>query len=402
MKKRYQAIIIGAGPAGIGVATELKNAGVTDILIVEREQVAGGIPRHCHHPTFGIQTFKKPMYGEHYVSKILARLGDIAIRTGVDVLAIRPNGEIQITSDRGLETLYGERVILATGVRETPRHPRLVGGLRPAGVMTTGALQQFVYLTQRRPCEHPLVVGSELVSFSALWTLRNAGIKAVAMVEEGQRPVAYRLCAFFATLLGIKIYYRQRVHQILGRDRVEKVELIDDNHRIQQIDCDAVIFTGRFVGEYTLIRASHLTFDPMTGRPETDQFGQCSDPVYFAAGNMLHPVEAGDQCYQEGLATGRAIVEQLRYPPSATENRIPINYTAPIRLVAPSAYCWRADNKPLDLNIRVSHAIKGDIIVKQGDRILYRKYHRSLPERRIMLRGIQPKNNNEPLMVLVK
>src|SRR3546814_11836007 len=64
-------------------------------------------------------------------------------------------------------------LLLATGVRETSRAARLIGGARPLGVVTTGALQSLVYLAGRRPFERPVILGTELVSFSALLTCRS-------------------------------------------------------------------------------------------------------------------------------------------------------------------------------------------------------------------------------------
>ena len=51
-----------------------------------------------------------------------------------------------ITSPRGVETVQASAVLLATACRERPRAARLVPGDRPHGVMTTGELQQRVYL----------------------------------------------------------------------------------------------------------------------------------------------------------------------------------------------------------------------------------------------------------------
>ncbi|HEJ7009522.1 TPA: NAD(P)-binding domain-containing protein, partial [Serratia marcescens] len=116
MKTEYQVAIVGAGPAGIAAATALRQAGIEDVVLLEREQQAGGVPRHCRHPTFGLQTFYRPMLGSTYVDKILARAGQVEIRTGVTVLAIKPDGELTITDRHGVSTLKAQRVILATGV----------------------------------------------------------------------------------------------------------------------------------------------------------------------------------------------------------------------------------------------------------------------------------------------
>ena len=53
-----------------------------------------------------------------------------------------------------------QAILLAFGVRETPRSARLIGGDRPWGVITTGALQQFVYLQKIRPFRRAVIVGT--------------------------------------------------------------------------------------------------------------------------------------------------------------------------------------------------------------------------------------------------
>ena len=51
-----------------------------------------------------------------------------------------------LTSAAGIEEVRPGAVLLATGCRERPRAARLVPGDRPPGVLTTGELQQRVYL----------------------------------------------------------------------------------------------------------------------------------------------------------------------------------------------------------------------------------------------------------------
>ena len=45
----HDAIIVGGGPAGLSCARVLREAGVEDVVVLEREREAGGVPRHCHH-----------------------------------------------------------------------------------------------------------------------------------------------------------------------------------------------------------------------------------------------------------------------------------------------------------------------------------------------------------------
>ncbi|TSJ50836.1 FAD-dependent oxidoreductase [Atlantibacter subterranea] len=388
MNQVYDVIIIGAGPSGLAAARSLLKKGVTHILLVEREKEAGGVPRHCRHPTFGIQTFLRPMNGHVWANKILSKVaGSCEIRTSTTVTSIKAGGEIEISSDNGIETLKAKRVIIATGVRETPRHPRLVSGLRPQGVLTAGALQQFIYLRKLKPGIRPVIVGSELVSFSAIWTLRNAGIKALALIDEHSRPLAFRPSVLYAKLLGVDVYLGSHITSINGKDRVESVEFRDADGKSNQIACDSIIFTGRFTGEYTLIRNSHLAFEPESGRPLFDQFGQCSDPAFFVVGNMTHPADMGDQCYQEGLRVGLNVADSLAAS-TAKSFSVPVVHDDLFKITAPNMISLSKPANKTTLNVRVTRYFKGEIIVKHGNDIIYKGKHRCLPERRILLKDI--------------
>lgn len=392
MSFNYDVVIIGAGPTGIAAAHTLRRRGIHNIAILEREAHAGGVPRHCQHPTFGLLAFKRPMKGNQFAEKMLKSLGDTQIFTRSSVINVQPNGVLLVSMPEGVVEMTAKRVLIATGVRETPRHPRLVSGLRPQGVLTAGALQQFIYLNGKKPCRNPVIVGSELVSFSALWTLKNAGVKAQAMIESGERILAFKPATLFAKAMGTPVYLNSKITEIGGLERVEYV-VIETAGKSHKIVCDSVIFTGGFVGENTLIRKSHLDFEASTGKPVTDQYGRCSDMRYYAAGNMLHPADMGDQCYQEGLLIGGNMADDLlenhHQPTLSNKPRLPINIDNPISFSVPA--CIDLSGISADkivFNIKVNKAVTGTIKVMAGDTVLYEKNHRCLPTRRILLKGI--------------
>src|SRR6185369_11706336 len=162
-------IILGAGPAGLAAAAELKRLGLRDIAIIDREAEAGGIPRHCGHLGFGLREFRRVLTGPQYARAIAEAAGTVSL--GVTALRLEQGGLIHATGPHGGEVYRGKAVLLAMGARETPRSARLVSGTRPWGVMTAGALQQFVYLHRQQPFRRPVVIGTELVSFSTLLTM---------------------------------------------------------------------------------------------------------------------------------------------------------------------------------------------------------------------------------------
>ena len=45
----HDVVIVGGGPAGLSAARRLLGSGVRDVVVLERESEAGGIPRHCGH-----------------------------------------------------------------------------------------------------------------------------------------------------------------------------------------------------------------------------------------------------------------------------------------------------------------------------------------------------------------
>ncbi len=79
--------------------------------------------------------------------------------------------------------------MLATGAREKTRSARLLPGDRPVGIVTTGTLQSYVAFHGLMPFLRPLIIGSELVSYSALLTCLTHGARPAAMIEPETQPL---------------------------------------------------------------------------------------------------------------------------------------------------------------------------------------------------------------------
>jgi len=300
-------LIVGGGPAGLAAAAEL--APHRRVLVLEREPEAGGIPRHCGHYPFGMREFHRLMRGPDYARALVARAqaAGARIATRVDVTALHPGPAVSVTGDAGVARISALHVLLATGVRESSRVQRLIGGEKPGGVLPTGALQGMVYLEGRRPFRNPVIFGSELVSFSAIMTCRHAGIRPVAMIEEEPRAIARWPAAIYPRLHGIPLHLSTRIAAIEGRERVEAV-VVEGPAGQQRIEADGVIVSGRFRPEATLLAGSHLARDAGTGGPRIDRRGRCSDPGFLAAGNLLRAAETAGWCWAEGRAVARALL----------------------------------------------------------------------------------------------
>jgi glycerol-3-phosphate dehydrogenase len=318
-------LIVGAGPAGLSAAVELKKQGIKNILVVDREPEAGGMPRMCHHTGFGRadlwRMFSGPRYARYY--RELAEKFDVEIQTSTTIMGWADSAEdgglskLSFTSPSGLGEIEAQTVLLATGVRERPRAARLIPGTRPQGIYTTGSLQRFVYQEQLSVGKKAVIVGAELVSLSALMTLQHADVKCLMMITEESKhqiefPYVVMKWAVADILTRTPIITNTRITNIFGQKRVEGIELTSANGQINIVECDTLIFTGNWIPENEMARLGGLAIDPITRGPKIDAEFHSSVSGVFAAGNLLRGVETADHCAIEGIKAGRAIAKYLR------------------------------------------------------------------------------------------
>ncbi|QEV21464.1 NAD(P)/FAD-dependent oxidoreductase [Streptomyces alboniger] len=366
-------LIVGAGPAGLATATGLAAAGAGEVEVVDREQEAGGAARHCAHGGFGRLALTGPQYAERWVAAAVG-VGAV-LRTGVTVTDWPGSLTVDATSTRGLERITARAVVIATGAHERPRGARLVPGTRPAGVYTTGELQRAVHVHGQRIGTRAVVVGAEPVSFTALDTLRRAGVEVAALVTEHPRHQASRSRAAEARLRqGIPLLTDATVAELLGRGRLSGVRLRHRDGRTAYLPCDTVVFTGDFVPDHELARRAGLPLDPGTRGPAVDGAFRTAERGVFAVGNVLHAAEPARVVAREGVAAAVAVRRYLCDGdwPSAS---VPLRVTAPLGWVAPNRL---TPDEPGDgFTLRTTEFVPHPTLaITQDGRSLYRARHR--------------------------
>ncbi|MFB7358283.1 FAD-dependent oxidoreductase [Streptomyces gardneri] len=335
MSRVVDVLVVGAGPAGLAAAARLAAAGAGRVEVLERERDAGGVPRHCGHPGFGADHRGRPLDGPGYARRALraALRSGAAVRTGVSATGWAGPLSVDVTAPTGLERIRAKAVVLATGARERPRSARLVPGTRPAGVLTTGELQQTVGLfgsggeaVRGRLGRRAVVVGGEPVARHAVRTLRAAGVETAAVVTE--LPCAAH--GFGA----VPVLTRTAVVELLGRGRLTGVAVRGRDGVTSVLRCDTVVFTGDWIPDHELARARGLALAPGTRGPVTDGAYRTAEPGVFAVGNLLRGVEPAQVAAAEGRAVADAVLDLLAGRPRPTAG-VPVLTAGPLRWVTP-------------------------------------------------------------------
>ena len=405
-------LIIGAGPAGLSAAIELKKQGIRDVLVVDREAEAGGMPRLCHHTGFGRYDLYRMYSGQRYARyyRELAEKAGVEIRTtttitGWDLTASADSeshsnpsqfkregvATLNFTSPDGIGTIEARAVLLATGVRERPRSARLIPGTRPQGVYTTGSLQRFVYQEHLPVGKRAVIVGAELISLSALLTLMHAEVKCEAMITESPHHQIYfpylPMKWWLADILTrTKIKTTMKVINISGKTRVEGIEIRNlESGEIEKLECDALIFTGDWIPEHEMARLGGLVIDPGTRGVQVDSEFRSSVKGVFAAGNLLHGVATADHCALEGQRAAWSIARYLEnagWPAS----RLEVGVEAPLKFIYPNVI---ASQVPSYFQFQSREFLNHvQLRISQGERILYRQdFSRVIVNEFIRLRG---------------
>jgi thioredoxin reductase len=338
-------LVVGAGPAGLTAAVELRRLGVPRVLVADREAAPGGVPRHSWHTGYGLRDLHRVLSGPAYARALAdaAVRSGAELRTGCTVTELRAGDDALsavLTSASGVEEARQAAVLLATGCRERPRAARLVPGDRPTGVLTTGELQQRVYLGGERLAGRALVVGAEHVSFSAAVTLAHAGARVVALVTERERQQSYAAFRLGAALRwGVPVWTSTVVTRVTGAaGRLASVDVADvAGGQPRTVACDWLVFTGDWIPDHALARSSGLALDAGTRGPAVDTGLATSAPGVFAAGNLIHAAETADVAALSGRHAARQIAAFLAGRAAPAPARIPVVAEPPLGWISPNA-----------------------------------------------------------------
>jgi len=333
MNRRYDAVIVGGGPAGLGAALGALDAGIDKVLILERDSEPGGILRQCIHSGFGLHYFKEeltgPEYAERFVERIIDRDVDVAPTTYATGLAVDSDGTRLVrvlNEERGMETIECASVILAMGCRERTRGAVRIPGSRPSGVLTAGLAQKFVNIMGYLPGRRIAILGSGDIGLIMARRLTLEGCDVMGVFEI--LPYSNGLTRNVVQCLqdyDIPLHLSTTVASIHGRDRLERItvapvdaELRPVLARSWDVECDTLLLSVGLIPENELSQSIGINLDLVTGGPVVSSTMETSLPGVFACGNVLHVHDLVDFVTEESLRAGRFAGEwarEMRRPP---------------------------------------------------------------------------------------
>lgn len=315
-KSLYDVIVIGAGPGGLAAAISAKKNGADDVLLIDRDLELGGILLQCIHNGFGVETFKEDLPGPSYAQRFINDAREVGIQYLLDtmVLDVTPGRKIFAAGTRGgVKELEARAIVMAMGCRERTRGQIGIPGSRPAGVYTAGLAQRWVNVEGYMPGERFVILGSGDIGMIMARRLTFEGARVERVLEV--MPYLTGLSRNYVQCLldlGIPLQLRHTVKRIIGKDRVEAVEVVrvDDHRRPvpgtdEIIPCDTLLLSVGLIPENELSLRAGVSLDPVTRGPFVDDGFGTNVPGVFAAGNVVHVYDLVDWVTRAGWTAGK-------------------------------------------------------------------------------------------------
>jgi NADPH-dependent 2,4-dienoyl-CoA reductase/sulfur reductase-like enzyme len=376
-------VIVGGGPAGMSAAVAAYDAGLRNILILERDTSLGGILRQCIHNGFGLHRFKEELTGPEYAYRyeLQVRERNIPFKLNTMVLDISPDKVVTaMNSEDGMFMIRAKAIILAMGCRERPKGALNICGSRPSGIFTAGTAQKFVNMDGYMPGKKIVILGSGDIGLimARRMTLEGAEVKAVCELMPYSGGLARNIEQCLNDF-GIPLMLSHTVVEIHGGDRVTGVTIakVDERRKPiaetrQYIECDTLLLSCGLIPENELTKGANISLDRVTNGATVDQDRQTDTAGIFACGNVLHVHDLVDYVSEEADIAGKAAAEYVMNNTTGkaiktidlkTDGKV--RYTVPQRITA---------EKNVTVYFRVADVYRDvRVIVRDGERVIVNK-----------------------------
>lgn len=319
--KRYDLIIVGAGPSGLSAAIEAARLGMKTIVFDENARPGGQLFKQIHK-FFGSNEHKAKIRGFKIGEQLLAEAdaAGVEVVLNATVTGLYQDREVVVRIGDGIFHYKGDAVVIATGASE---NMVTFPGWTLPGVIGAGAAQTMMNLHHVRPGKRVLMLGSGNVGLVVSFQLLQCGCEVVALADAASRIGGYGVHAAKVARTGVPFYLSHTILKAEGTDHVTGVTIAEVDSSFQFIpgtekhfDVDTICIAVGLSPMSQLLKMAGCKMEDNPKRggqvPLCDASGMTSVPGVFAAGDVSG-IEEASSAMIEGRMTGTAVAEYLGF-----------------------------------------------------------------------------------------
>lgn len=377
--RHCQAVVIGGGCGGLTAAAKLKQEGLKDVVLIEKDAELGGVLNQCIHNGFGLTTFKEqlsgPSFAERYEDQVVEAGVEVKLNTMVTHMSSDRIIEY-VNQEEGYQKLQADIIILSVGCYERSRGALAISGERPTGVYTAGQAQRYLNIDGYMVGKSVFILGSGDIGLIMARRMSLEGAKVLGVAElmpySNGLPRNMKQCL---DDFGIPLYLSHTVTNVYGEDRLEKIELakVDENRNPipgseMYFDVDTLLLSVGLIPENSLAEEAGIDMDMSTRGPIVDENYMTSVPGIFACGNGLHVHDLADFVTKQA---GEAALGALRYLNGSGGDYSSVKAGNLIGYVVPAKLHKENLPKTVTLYFRVRKPLKDVTIeISKGDKVI--------------------------------
>ena len=377
--RQCQAVVIGGGCGGLAAAAKLKQEGLKDVVLIEKDAELGGVLNQCIHNGFGLTTFKEQLSGPSFAERYEDQVVEVGVEVKLNTMVTHMSSDRiieYVNQEEGYQKLQADIIILSVGCYERSRGALAISGERPTGVYTAGQAQRYLNIDGYMVGKSVFILGSGDIGLIMARRMSLEGAKVLGVAElmpySNGLPRNMKQCL---DDFGIPLYLSHTVTNVYGEDRLEKIELakVDENRNPipgseMYFDVDTLLLSVGLIPENSLAEEAGIDMDMSTRGPIVDENYMTSVPGIFACGNGLHVHDLADFVTKQA---GEAALGALRYLNGSGGDYSSVKAGNLIGYVVPAKLHKENLPKTVTLYFRVRKPLKDVTIeISKGDKVI--------------------------------
>ncbi len=319
--KRYDLIVVGAGPSGLSAAIEAAKRGLKVTVFDENEKPGGQLFKQIHK-FFGSKEHKAKIRGFVIGEELLREASELGVKVTLNatVIGLYQDKEIVVKIGEAIHHYKGDAILVATGAAE---NVVTFEGWTLPGVIGAGAAQTMMNLHGVKPGNKVLMLGSGNVGLVVSFQLLQSGCEVVALVDAAPRVGGYGVHASKVARCGVPFYLSHTIVKAEGKDCVTGVTIAEVDKNFQFIpgtekhfDVDTICLAVGLSPMSQLLKMSGCEMEDNPARggqvPICDEFGRTSMEGIYVAGDVSG-IEEASSAMIEGRIAGIAAAHYLGY-----------------------------------------------------------------------------------------